>query len=67
MYGQEQNVREMMLEQYTADVERLVRYLPWLKTAKEKGVESTYEGEGKETLLAIPVFDSTLLAFVKEA
>nr|MCR5267765.1 hypothetical protein [Lachnospiraceae bacterium] len=30
-------------------------------------VESYYEGEGKETLLQIPVFDSTLLSFVKDA
>ena len=67
MYGQEQNAREQILEQYTADVEKLVRYLPWLKTAREKGVESKYEGEGRETLLSIPVFDPTLLAFVKEA
>lgn len=69
MYGQEQNVREQILEQYTPDVKKLTAYLPWLQKVKGEDAASTYEGEGKdkETLLSIPVFDSTLLAFVKEA
>ncbi len=69
MYGQEQNSREQILAQYTADVEKLVKFLPWLKKAGQTNVETYYEGEEgqKDTLLKIPVFDSTLLTFVKEA
>ncbi|MBP5384535.1 MAG: hypothetical protein J6Y57_06140 [Lachnospiraceae bacterium] len=69
MYGHEENTRERILKQYGADVERLIRYLPWLHEADGKDVESFYEGEGeaKQTLMKIPVFDSTLLSFVKEA
>ncbi|MBR6451965.1 MAG: hypothetical protein IKS87_04610 [Lachnospiraceae bacterium] len=69
MYGQEQNSREQLLEQYTGDVERLVKFLPWLKKAGETDVETYYEGEEgqKETLLKIPVFDSNLFSFIKEA
>ncbi|MBO4901408.1 MAG: hypothetical protein J5518_01255 [Lachnospiraceae bacterium] len=69
MYGQEQNIREQILEQYSADVEKLLRYLPWLKKSTGDTVESFYEGdeETKGTLLKIPVFDSTLLSFVKDA
>lgn len=67
MNEKEQNIREQIIEQYSGDVEKLLKYLPWLRKVRGDDVESTYEGEGMETLIQIPVFDSTLLAFVKEA
>ena len=69
MYGQEQNSREKIIEQYSQDVERLLKYLPWLSRSSKDSVSSYYEGEGeaKETLLKFPVYDSTLLEFVKVA
>ena len=67
MYGQEQNKREQILEEYTADVERLLKYLPWMMNKQAKDVSSFYEGDAEHKLVKIPVYDSTLLAFVKEA
>lgn len=67
MYGQEQTTREMVLEEYRNDVERLVKYLPWLLQKEAKDVSGYYEGDAGQTLIQIPVYDSTLLAFVKEA
>lgn len=67
MYGQEQTTREMILEEYREDVEKLVKYLPWLLQKEAKDVSSYYEGDAGHTLIQIPVYDSTLLAFVKEA
>ena len=67
MNGEELDLREQAIEQYTPDVEKLVRYLSWLKKQTAETATSYYDGEGKETLLQIPVFDSTLLNFVKEA
>ena len=51
MENKEQNIREQIIEQYTKDVEKLVRYLPWLHKVKGSDVESAYEGEGKEIYL----------------
>lgn len=67
MYGHEDNVREQIVEEYRGDVERLLRYLPWLSKKSGADVSTMYTGDGEKPLIPIPVFDSTLLAFVKEA
>lgn len=67
MYGREQNSREMILDEYRADVEGLLKYLPWLHKNAGQKVDSYYEGNGAELNFKVPVYDSTLLAFVKEA
>lgn len=66
MYGQEQNTRESIIEEYGKDLERLLRYLPYLE--KKKGdAQKFYEGDGNNKVIPVPVYDSTLLGFVKEA
>lgn len=68
MYNEEQQkTREQIVEEYAADLERLERYLPWLekKTAQDK--QKYYEGDGTFTVIPVPVYDSTLLSFIKEA
>ena len=30
MYGQEENIREQIIEEYRDDVVKLIKYLPWL-------------------------------------
>lgn len=66
MYGQEDNLREQIIEEYRGDVEKLIRYLPWLSKKSGKDVSSMYTGDENNQVIPIPVFDSTLLAFVKE-
>ncbi|MCM1386391.1 MAG: hypothetical protein NC231_03610 [Bacillus sp. (in: Bacteria)] len=59
--------RRQVVQDYKADVERLIRYLPWLEEKAGKDVSSTYSGDGiGEHSIPFPVYDSTLLGFVKE-
>ena len=67
MYGQEQNSRENILDEYRGDVEVLLKYLPWLHKVSGKDLTDYYEGEADQKLMRIPVYDSTLLSFVKDA
>ena len=66
MYGHEETSREMLIEEYQADIEKILRYLPWLVKKSGNDVRSFYEGEEGKKVMPIPVFDSTLLSFVKD-
>lgn len=67
MYGQEEKTSEKIRNQYMGDVERIVRFLPWFDKVQGKSVSHFYDGNGEYKLIQIPVFDSNLLEFVKEA
>ncbi|MCR4922849.1 MAG: hypothetical protein K5931_02440 [Lachnospiraceae bacterium] len=67
MYGQEEKISEKIRNEYKRDVDRLVRYLPWFDKIQGKSVQSFYDGEKDFKVIQIPVFDSNLLAFVKDA
>lgn len=67
MYGQDENMREMLIEEYQDDAARLLRFLPWLAKKSGADVSTMYTGDGENKVIPIPVFDSTLLSFVKEA
>ena len=67
MYGMEDNIREQIVEEYRDDVVVLLKYLPWLSKKSGKDVSSMYTGDAEKPLIPIPVFDSTLLAFIKDA
>ncbi len=58
-----------MIEKYGRDVEGLCRYLEWLESKKGEDVGGRYDpGEGKKaTTISVPIYDSTLLAFIKKA
>ncbi len=59
--------RKQVVQEYKPDVERLIRYLPWLEEKSGSDVSETYTGSGiGEHSITFPVFDSTLLGFVKE-
>lgn len=59
--------RRQVVREYKADVEKLIRYLPWLEEKSGSNVSETYSGSGiGEHSIAFPVYDSTLLGFVKE-
>lgn len=67
MYGQETNSREIIIEQYSAELKMLLKYLPYLRKMKYNTTANFYEGDGEHHVIQIPVYDSTLLGFVKAA
>ena len=59
--------RHKVVTEYKKDVERLIRYLPWLEQKSGSKVYETYTGSGIEgNSIPFPVYDSTLMGFVKE-
>lgn len=60
--------REEMIEYYKDDAVKLLAFYGWLKSASGKDSSDIYKGEGlEESSMAVPVYDSTLLNFVKTA
>ena len=65
--NEEIEYRRRVVGEYRPDVERLVRYLPWLEEKAGRNVSEQFEGSGiSEHSIPFPVYDSTLLGFVKE-
>ena len=59
---------DQILEIYKDDVEKLAKYLPWLEEKSGKAVVDIYSGDGvAEHSVSFPVYDSTLLSFLKVA
>lgn len=53
---------------YRPDVEKLVKYIPWLESKKGTTMSKIYEGNGiGEHSMAFPVYDSTLMSLVQDA
>ena len=51
---------------YEEDVIKLLKFLPWLEKVSGGETSSIYNGEGIEkTTMPVPVYDSTLLNFIK--
>ena len=62
------DTRRNLIRQYQPDAKRLVRYISWLETKRGSDVMKSFEGEGVEkTAFTFPVYDSTLLSFIKTA
>lgn len=60
--------RQQVVNEYRPDVEKLARYLPWLESKVGGSVHQTYSGSGiEENSVTFPVYDSTLMSFIKEA
>lgn len=59
---------DQIVKEYKEDVHRLLKYVPWLQSKSGQSVSGFYEGEGiGHNSMSVPVYDSTLLGFVKEA
>ncbi len=56
--------REEIVEKYRPEVEKLSSYIPWLTEKCESDVSEQYTPEGGKSI-PFPVYDSTLLQFVK--
>ena len=67
----EQNTKESIAEKinmYRSDIEALVKYLPWLESKNKQDMTSTYlPQEDAERPFYVPIYDSTLLGFIKTA
>ena len=60
--------REDIILLYQDDTMKLLKYLSWLQRMTGQNTSNFYKGEGiEEHSMAVPVFDSTLLSFVREA
>lgn len=67
MQKEDVEYRRLVVQEYKPDVERLIRYLPWLEQKSGSNVSETFSGSGiAEHSITFPVYDSTLLNFVKE-
>lgn len=59
--------RRLIVAEYKLDVERLIRYLPWLEEKAGSNVAKQFTDSGiGVNSIPFPVYDSTLLGFIKE-
>lgn len=59
--------RQEMIHKYRTAMEGLFRYIPWLEQRVGAKMVSTYAGDNQPSnSIPIPVYDSTLLGFVKD-
>ena len=64
----EKSTREEIIQEYKADVDKLLRYIPWLESKVGVRVVNTYENSDLISgSLTVPVYESTLMSFIKEA
>lgn len=57
-----------LAEKYKQELKPLLRYLSWLEQNAGKNLSTTYDGrENGNSTMSFPVYDSTLLSFIKEA
>ncbi|MCR5674791.1 MAG: hypothetical protein K6G16_03695 [Lachnospiraceae bacterium] len=61
-----ENSTEEIVARYRIDVMQMARYLPWLESHAGAQVADTYQNENMGHTIPFPVYDSTLLNFVKE-
>ncbi len=58
---------QQIMQYYRADIELLARYIPWFEQKRGQEVSNDYHCEGeKATSFSFPVYDGTLLSFVKD-
>ena len=66
----EQNAesRRQMVREMKAAAEPLFKYLPWMEKNAGRTVSRNYQGQGlSKSSMSFPVYDATLMNFVKEA
>lgn len=65
---QDVEYRQQLMQTYKQMALPLLRYLPWLEQNVGKAASSIYGGQDiTEHSVTFPVYDSTLMSFVKEA
>lgn len=59
--------RHQMVQEYKESIMPLLRYLPWLEQNAGRTVSSIYGGQDIASSVSFPVYDGTLMNFVREA
>lgn len=66
--GQETQYRREIVSEYRRQIEPLLKYISWLEEKEGRKASNFYDGEGiKGNSVPVPVYDGTLLSFIKEA
>ncbi len=52
---------------YRDDIRKLAEYIPWLTEKRGQKVSRNYDGEMGQSSLAFPIYDGTLMSFIKLA
>ncbi len=61
-------LREQIITQYKGETEKFLKYIPWLEEKAGVTVSSLYQGDNiTEHSVSFPVYDGTLMSFIKEA
>jgi len=64
----EMDQRRVLIAKYKTDVALLVKYIPWLESKVDDSVMSEYNNAGGVSVsFSFPVYDATLMNFVKIA
>lgn len=59
--------RRQVVNEYKQDVQRLLPYLAWLEEKSGQEIYENFEGAGiSKSSITFPVYDGTLLGFIKE-
>ena len=58
--------RQEQIQKYRTKLDRIFRYIPWLTEKQGSKLSHLYQGENMSHSVSIPVYDGTLLAFVRE-
>ncbi len=60
--------RHKMIEEYKQAATPLFKYVPWLEKNSGRPGSTSYRGQGvTEHSMSFPVYDATLMSFIKEA
>lgn len=67
MIESEKLTRQELLETFTDDAKLLLKYVSWLQNCDGQQLSANYDGEGiEEHSMSFPIYDSKLLAFMKD-
>ena len=71
MYGMEREAERLqrmeMIREYRTELEKLLKYIPWLEKNRGQNLSTPYAGDDVEkNSIAFPVYDGTLLNFIRE-
>lgn len=64
---QSNEFRQRLVMEYKQSVMPLLRYLPWLEQNAGKSMSTLYTGQDIAHSISFPVYDGTLMNFVREA
>lgn len=67
MGNEELTQAQQYIQKYEADILKLMRYVPYFEEKGGKDVAADYDGSLGKSSLNFPVYDGTLMSFVREA